>query len=452
MAGVVKQSWAFRRRRGQNWMLLGFLYALFYMSRYNFSATHTALEKMFGWGSSQMGVFETVMPLVYGLSVFLNGPVADRVGGKRAFLFGTVGAALMNFAFGWVLSSAHADDPHLLTVLVTVWAINGFFQSFGALSIVKVNAQWFHLTERGTFAGVFGVLIRFGLILAFSGSPLVLRWLSLPWVFWVPAIALSLFFVLNFFFMEDTPADAGLPALDTGDGGAADDDTPARLSEVLRKVFLSRAALTVALASMMIGCVRRSVIDAWYPDYFHTVFGVHDLSSYGPYQLAVWGIAIAGIFGGFAFGITSDHTFGGRRGPVITIGFAGMSVLLVLFALAERMQLGAYASAVLLLSLSFFINGAHGMIGGAASMDFGGRKAAATAAGLFDGMQYIAASPMGYGMGRLLHEKAGWNMWTLAVLPFALVGAALAASLWNELPRSKAPPVEPAAAQPGAVA
>lgn len=445
---------AFRRRRAQNWLLLGFLYALFYMSRYNFSATHSALETYMGWGSSQMGVFETFLPLVYGLSVFLNGPLADRVGGKKAFLFGTVGAALMNFVFGWLIARApQGHGSHgLLTGMVVVWSVNGFFQSFGALSIVKVNAQWFHLKERGTFAGVFGVLIRMGLIFAFSGSPLILGRLSLPWVFWIPAIALALFFVLNFFFMENTPADAGLPALDTGDGDGHDGQ-PAKLVDVLKKVFLSRAAVTVAFASMMIGCVRRSTIDAWWPDYMSQVFHVdsHHAATSGAYQLATWGIALAGIAGGFAFGMTSDFKFGGRRGPVITIGFGGMAVLLVTFFGLQRVGLGAWGAAVLLLCLSFFINGAHGMIGGAASMDFGGRKAAATAAGFFDGIQYIAASPMGAFMGWLMskHEGwSGWSYWTIAILPFSLVGVALGASLWNVLPKAKpapaAAPAEPA--------
>ena len=34
----------FRFRRTQNWLLLGFLYALFYMSRYNYSATSAYLD------------------------------------------------------------------------------------------------------------------------------------------------------------------------------------------------------------------------------------------------------------------------------------------------------------------------------------------------------------------------------------------------------------------------
>src|SRR5207245_10878553 len=112
----------------------------------------------------------------------------------RAFLFGGLGVTVMNvlFGLGTLLVQVPAvvekvGDHHALHViapavlrlglspdaalalLATIWGINGYFQSFGALSIVKVNAQWFHVRERGSFAGVFGVLIRLGLILAFSG-------------------------------------------------------------------------------------------------------------------------------------------------------------------------------------------------------------------------------------------------------------------------------------------
>jgi MFS transporter, OPA family, glycerol-3-phosphate transporter len=452
----------FRARRAQNWLLLGVLYALFYMSRYNYSATSAYLATVFGWRNAELGVFETVMPLVYGLSVVLNGPVADRIGGKKAFLIGTAGAIAMNLLFGatafyvvhpavWEGAGAarHVVQPtvlaggmtarSLLVVMASIWGVNGFFQSFGALSIVKVNAQWFTIRERGTFAGIFGVLIRFGLILAFSGTPLIVKWLPWQWAYWVPAALLAVFFFLNLFFMENSPEDAGLGTLETGD--ASDEgEGPARVSTVLRKVFANRVMWSIAFASMCIGFVRRSVVDAWYPKYFADVFGADpkNLGAFAPYEISAWGIAIAGILGGFAFGIASDRVFQGRRGPVITVGFCGMATALALFGVFDRMHLGPYAAASMLVLLSFFVNGAHGMIGGAASMDFGGKKGAATAAGLFDGMQYVAGSFVGYGMGRML-DAYGWSAWTWAVLPFALVGAAIAASLWNTLPRRHAP-------------
>src|SRR6202034_3892458 len=136
----------------------------------------------------------------------------------------------------------------------------------------------------------------------------------------------------------------------------------------------------------------------------------------------------------FAFGIASDRVFGSRRAPVITVGFAGMTTLLVLLGLANGSGAGPWVTAIILACLSFFINGSHGMIGGAASMDFGGRKAAATAAGLFDGIQYFTSAPfVGIGMGKLL-DRWSWGAWAWAPLPFAIAGALVMATLWNVKP------------------
>ena len=431
---------AFQRRRNVNWIVLGLLYAFFYMSRYNFAATMSELSKTFGWSNTQLGVFETTMPLVYGLSVVLNGPLADRIGGRKAFLFGALGVTFMNFAFGaCTLMNGAVDPDTLLAVMAIIWGANGYFQSFGALSIVKVNAHWFHVRERGTFAGVFGVLIRLGLILAFSGVPFIASVLPVRWAYWLPGTFVLVMFVVNLLWMRDSPKDAGFGDMDTGEGDA-DDGKPSSLKVVFEKVFASKTTWMIALCSMMIGMVRRSTVDSWYPKYFREIHlggskGA-DLAHYVPYQTAVWGIALLGIAGGFAFGIASDRVYGGRRAPVITYGFVGMAGMLVLLGLSGRLGLGPFAPALCLALLSFFVNGAHGMVGGAASMDFGGRKAAATAAGLFDGMQYLASSLVGLGMGWVL-DHWGWAAWPWVPIPFACAGALIISRLWNAHPGAK---------------
>ena len=451
----------FRTRRVVNWLSLGFLYAVFYMTRYNYTAVAPTLADLFGWKNTDLGVFETLMPLVYGLSVVFNGPLADRIGGKKAFLFGAVGVALMNFLFGLaglaIVSTAvwegtgmarHVVTPAvfkfglsggmILTMMAIVWGLNGFFQSFGALSIVKVNAQWFHVRERGTFAGIFGVLIRMGLLLAFQGVPLIL--LVLPWqyAFWIPALCVVVLFFENLFFMHNSPKDAGLGDFETGDEVEIDADKPSSLKYVVQKVFASPVMWMIALGSMMIGFVRRSVVDAWWPKYFVDFHGANRsaFATYPPYIIATWGIALAGIAGGFVFGIASDRTFGGRRAPVIVFGFIGMAVVLALFGFSDMLNFGPVVAACCLVLLSFFVNGAHGMIGGAASMDFGGKKAVATAAGLFDGMQYLAGAFVGVGVGYIT-TNWGWNAWHWAPIPFALVGAFVMSSLWNAVPKGK---------------
>ncbi len=453
----------FRARRRQNWIVLGLLYAFFYASRYNLSAISGQLCGLFGWTNTQYGIFETMMPLVYGISVLVNGPIADRIGGKRAFLFGAAGVTAMNLLFGlgtqmvakpavWAVGGRTLLAPATLhygisggmalAAMAAVWGVNGYFQSFGALSIVKVNAHWFRMSERGTFAGIFGVLIRLGLILAFSGVPLIASHLPLPWAFWAPAAGVAALLVLNLLLMENTPKEAGFEAIDVGDGSANEDEAPAPLGEVLRTVFRSRAAWTIAIGSMMIGFVRRATVDVWFAKYFANVWLPHGarLSDYWPYQLAAWGIAIFGIFGGFAFGIASDRVFGSRRAPVIAVGFLGMAAFTALLGAANSAGGGPWIAALLLAGLSFFVNGAHGMIGGAASMDFGGRKAAATAAGLFDGIQYFTSAPfVGIGLGKLI-DRFGWSAWPWAPIPFALAGAVVVARLWNVTPAGAAAP------------
>jgi OPA family glycerol-3-phosphate transporter-like MFS transporter len=326
----------FKNRRTLNWLAVGLLYAFFYTTRYNWTVVSPKIANVLGWGNAQLGVFETWMPIVYACSVILNGPIADRIGGKKAFLFGAVGVVIMNVLFGlastaivapavWegVKASKHmvtpavlkpgVDPKTLLNFMAITWGLNGFFQAFGALSIVKINAHWFHVRERGTFSGVFGVLIRLGLLLAFQGVPLIL--LAFPWqyAFWIPAACVALFFFICLGFVHNSPAEAKLGEFETGD--ASDSGTgPASLGFVISKIFASRATWTIALCSMMIGFVRRSHLDSWWPRYFEQYHGADPsgFASFAPYVVATWGIALAGIAGG-SRSASSDRRFGGRR-------------------------------------------------------------------------------------------------------------------------------------------
>ena len=331
----------------------------------------------------------------------LAGGFASTVGWPSThFLIGAVGGLVANFLFGfgsffidapaqWAGTGAekHIVQPavfahgmtshNFLLYLATVWGINGYFQSFGALSIVKVNAHWFHVRERGTFAGIFGVLIRIGLVLGQSVAPLMISvfggW---QWAYWVPAALLLVMTALNWKYMENSPEDAGFGEFDTGDGGGDPEEKAPGILTILTKVFTNPVTLGIALASMMVGLVRRSVLDgAWINLYYKEMFAID--RTVPLWHIIYWLSATTGIAGGFLFGMASDRIFTGRRAPVVVFGFGGMALgLLALFG-AHHLQIGIPATIVAMLLLSFAVNGAHGMIGGAASMDFGGRKAAA---------------------------------------------------------------------------
>jgi len=421
----------FRRRRVQNWVFLGLMYAMFYMARYNLSVADPYLLKAFGWNKEDLGILKSAGLITYGISVFLNGPIADRIGGKKAILIGAVGSAISNIVFA-ILGRKLQDEGggrSAATALAIVSAVNYYFQSFGALSIVKVNAAWFNVRERGGFAGIFGIMIQIGRMLPFVIGAQLLAHLPWPWIFFVSAGALLVMFVIDYFLIEDSPAQAGLGEYDTGDESPEDAAKVVTLTAVLIRFFSQPVAWIIAGASFCTGIVRQGIVDQWSTLYFKEVHNL--LPNSAVVQILNFPlIPVASVFAGLAAGFTSDKVFGSRRGPVIALAFCGQ-----LFALILLWQVKApYAAAFVLAFLQLFINAGHSLIGGAASMDFGGRKAAATAAGLFDGMQYVAGSVVGYGMGRVL-TKYGWSAWPLVVMPFAVIGAILAATLWNTLPR-----------------
>src|SRR5205085_9192162 len=129
-----------------------------------------------------------------------------RFGRKRAILIGAAGAAAVNLAIGGMFLSGW--QTKLILSMSLLYSCNCYFQSFGALSVVKVNAPWFHVRERGFFGGVFGVMISLGYTLALAVGGFLLAHFSHAWVFLAPAGALLVMAAIAAKAVRDTPAEA----------------------------------------------------------------------------------------------------------------------------------------------------------------------------------------------------------------------------------------------------
>ena len=80
-----------------------------------------------------------------------------------AMLIGAAGACIFNVAFGLAAYLGFLGTGTLLLVyFATMWSLNSYFQSYSALSLIKVNAAWFHVKERGVFSAIFGSMIQSG--------------------------------------------------------------------------------------------------------------------------------------------------------------------------------------------------------------------------------------------------------------------------------------------------
>jgi OPA family glycerol-3-phosphate transporter-like MFS transporter len=434
------------------------MYALFVMARYNFTALGPSLLDAFGWEKTDLSLLETAMPFFYGLAVLFNAAIVDRIGGRKAYLIGSAGVIVANLVFGasflmitsppTIVGTEEAREVtvqagfvydltarQMAYILSAVWAFNAFFQSFGAMAILKINAQWFTRKERGTFSAIFGVLIRTGMILAFSVVPLIVKYTSLSWGFWTPAGLIAVFAVLDYFFVRDTPEQAGHPAVVPDDHGVK--EKPG-LFELLLAAVPNRYVLPFTVASIMIGFVRRSVVDSWWPVYLKEVIEV-STASIIPLVMP-WATTVLGIAGGFVLGPLSDKLE--RRAPVVATGFFGMIVGLALFYFVEPKSLNGWEAIICIAFLSFFVNGVHGLIMGAAALDLGGKKGTASVAGVLDGAQYFVAAPftgllVGYIVSNPTYKifgysiPLGWETWKLWPIPFALVGLLVMIPVWN---------------------
>ena len=62
---------------------------------------------------------------------------------------------------------------NLVLAFSALYSVNMYFQSYGAMSIIKVKAYWFHVRERGVFGAIFGTLISCGVYFGFDWNGII---------------------------------------------------------------------------------------------------------------------------------------------------------------------------------------------------------------------------------------------------------------------------------------
>ena len=441
-------SEAFRRRRFFNWFPLGMTYAFLYMGRYNVNVATSAMSNrttnedfgtIFFWGA-----------IVYGVAFLLNGPLTDKLGGRKTILISAAGSAACNVLMGGVVYAVLAQEWQppggLVVTLSFLYALNMYFQSFGAVSIVKVNASWFHVRERGVLGGVFGILISLGVYFAYDWSRLIAKAAPAYWVFFIPAVILAVFVVLDFFVIRDTPSQTGHPDFDTADASSGDTGPQLGAGAVIGRMLKNPVIITILLIEFCSGFMRNAIMQ-WYPKFARST-GLGE-----SFVAANWGmlLCVAGITGGMFAGVISDKVFDSRRGPVSAVLYAGMT----LGAFASLFMIQSQALGWTVIFMSLCVIGVHGMLSGTASADFGGKKNAGVAVGIIDGAVYAGTALQSILLGRIVpvgeaaKDPNNWSNWPIALVPLSVAGLLLATRVWNARPQPRAAPqpaVAPAAA------
>ena len=445
-------SW-FMTRRFINWFPLGMTYAFLYMARYNLTVSKNALGSLMS--NQDFGWIFGIGTAVYGFSFVVNGPLVDKIGGKRGIIIAAIGSSLANVALGVLtyLVVTGQLKMRLVVAFSAIYAINMYFQSYGAVSIIKVKAYWFHVRERGVFGAIFGTLISFGVYFAFDwGKAIVdmakanpeghLNWLhrtiqrvfavegkpvDANWaVFYIPAAILLIWALLDWWLIKDTPEEANFPHFDPCDASSGVMHIELTTMDLLKKVFTSPLMLMIAVIGLTSGVMRNGIM-TWY-----FIFAKEVKQTGAEFFFEHWGLLLClfGIVGGFAGGIVSDKFYQSRRGPptAILCGFMFIMALLMAIYLFSSPFIVGLAS----LLITTAVIGVHSLMSGTAAADFGGRKATATCSGIVDGFVYLGTGLQSVSLGYLTGYS--WLWWPCFLMPFALIGGFFALKIWHALP------------------
>src|SRR5262249_51388468 len=146
-----------------------------------------------------------------------NGLFTDRIGGKRAMTIGALGMIAANVTFGAVSTVGN------FTTFALIWVVNGYMQAFGAPGMIKINAAWFARSERGTFAGIYGLMIQLGQFAINKLAPAMLAGFTLAvwtipklpwkWLFWIPPMIAGVMTLATILLVKETPEEAGFPGV-----------------------------------------------------------------------------------------------------------------------------------------------------------------------------------------------------------------------------------------------
>lgn len=454
LSNPLKHTKKFMWRRFFNWFPLGMTYAFMYMGRYNLNVAKTALGDLMT--KEDFGLIGGVGFTVYALSLFFIGPVVDRIGGKRGILIGAIGSAVMNTVMGGILYLFLNNrlDVNLVVAFSITYGLNMLFQSFGAVSTIKVKSFWFHVRERGTFGAIFGTLISLGVYFAFDwgeaianaakleqgdqpsmiynflNALIVLDGRAIPplWlIFTIPAIILVFWALIDVILLKDSPDAAGFDPLDTHDASHGEKEGKYTYMELMKKIFSNKIIWTIGIIEFTSGILRNGIMQ-WYKVFSkETGLGVLEITN----NWGFWG-CVTGILGGFTAGWLSDHLFQSRRAPSAGIMQAIMFFAIgamAIFLTTNPMIVGVAAVLVMMAVI-----GVHSIMSGTATADFGGKKASATATGVADAFAYAGSAVQSFALGFLTTKS--WDYWPLFLLPFTIIGLYFAIKMWRDIPEA----------------
>ena len=407
---------------GATLALLAFGYSGYYFCRSNLSVVLPDLiQDLARHGITandaqlRLGFMASAGTMAYAIGKFVSGSLADLFGGRRSFLSGMAGSILFTIFF--VLSGG-------FPLFTLAWIGNRYFQSMGWVGLVKVASRWFSYSVYGTVMAVLSLSFLFGdAACRWVMSELMAHGVGWRGVFVVAAGSLASLLVANVILLRERPEERGLPSPEANPLNVYAEDGQGEekvgLVAILRPLLASFPFWMVCLLSLGTTLLRET-FNLWTPTYFVQYVGLSSSD-------AAARSALFPLLGGVSVllaGVLSDKLGLNGRNVVLVGGMFASAMCLVL--LARTPSHASQVTPVVLVALvGFLLLGPYSYLAGAMSLDFGGKRGSATAAGIIDGIGYLAGWLSGDTVARVT-VAFGWSYAFLLLAGAALLTALVA--------------------------
>ncbi len=401
-------------------------YGLAYTCRLALSVVKKPLLDEGIFTAVELGTIGAALFYAYAFGKLVNGFLADHANMKVFFAFGLLMSALVNVGMGF---------STVVAVSAALWALNGWFQGFGAPAGIVSLANWFSNRERGRYYGIWSTAHSIGEGLTFVVVAAIVAMFGWRYGFWTPGVLCIAVAIGIYLLMQDRPRTLGLPEVndwkndhwEKSDGRERENLWKKQLS-----ILVYPSIWILALASAT-NYVVRYAINSWGILYLQEARG-YSLVEAGSLLMVN---TLAGIVGCIAFGYISDKVFGAHRPPANLI-FAIVEIIALLLIFFGPQNTPMLVFAFILYGIG--LNGLVTSLGGLFGVDIAPKCAAGAVMGFVGIFSYIGAGIQENVSGYLIDKGTtivdGNRVYDFSDAILFWVGASivsmlLAATLWR---------------------
>jgi len=313
-----------------------------------------------------------------------------------------------------------------IPLLAIAWIGNRLVQTLGWAGMVKITGKWFSYRWYGTAMAIVSLSYLFGDALARRFLAFLIT-IHLTWrgIFVVAAAVLATILLVCLILLRESPTEIGLSEPEPNPANLFGEDGSQAAPESLRSLlspFLRSWTFWVVCALSSGTTLVREAFGIWTPTYFFqavkfTAAEAADRSALFP---LLGGVSV------LLCGWLSDRLGSRGRAGITYGGLLLSAVALSYLALAPVSR----SSAVTLVSLvAFLIIGPYSFLAGAISLDLGGKKGAATASGVIDGIGYLGGVLAGDTMARI-SVTFGWSGFFIVLAAVAFLTSVAGFIYW----------------------